>query len=73
MESAKAQLGAVPRIVDERCQVCDRCPARSVCRSKALVRIDADEPPFVDSSRCYGCQVCIPQCPYGAIVANGRE
>lgn len=72
MEGSKAQITTIPRVVDELCRVCARCPARSVCRSKAIMRIDPDEPPFIDPSRCYGCQICIAHCPHGAIVASGR-
>jgi MinD superfamily P-loop ATPase len=52
------------------CQVCGKCLARDVCRSKAILRIDPDEPPFIDPNRCYGCRVCIAACPHGAIVAG---
>jgi Fe-S-cluster-containing hydrogenase component 2 len=40
-----------------------------VCRVKAIVAIDPGEPPFVDGNRCYGCLVCLPACPYEAILA----
>lgn len=72
VESTKAQVTAVPRVVDELCQVCPQCVARTVCRTKAIMRIDRDEPPIIDPSRCYGCQVCVAECPHGAIVAEGR-
>lgn len=73
MESTKAQATAIPIVVDELCQRCRKCVARQVCRTKAIVQIDRGEPPFVDGSLCYGCQACIPACPYGAIVASGRS
>jgi dihydromethanopterin reductase (acceptor) len=73
VETTKAQVTAIPRVIDELCLACPRCPARQVCRSKAIVQIDRGEPPFIDPSRCYGCQVCIPACPHGAIALNGRE
>ncbi len=63
----KAQATAIPTVDDALCVVCRRCRAREACRSKALVRIDPDEPPFVDPGRCYGCRACIPACPMGAI------
>jgi MinD superfamily P-loop ATPase len=59
----------IPHIDDDRCQACRKCPARKVCRTKAIVAIDPGEPPFVDGNLCYGCMVCIPACPYEAIVA----
>lgn len=57
----------VPRVNDLRCQVCDPCAARAVCRTKAIVAIDPGEPPFVDGQRCQGCRLCIPACPCRAI------
>ena len=53
---------------DDKCQACRKCAARKVCRVKALVAIDPGEPPFVDASRCYGCLICLPACPFEAIV-----
>lgn len=73
IETTKAQANAIPHVVDELCLACRKCLARTVCRSKAILQIDPDEPPFIDPSRCYGCQACIPACPQGAIVLNGRS
>ena len=73
MQSTKAQVTAIPYVVDEHCQACRRCLARKVCRTKAILQIDPDEPPFIDASLCYGCHSCIPACPYGAIVLDGHE
>ena len=67
MESAKAQFGAIPWVDDALCQICHKCVARKVCSTKALIRLDMDEPPFVDASLCYGCMLCIEACPHGAI------
>ncbi len=55
---------------DGVCHSCRRCLARAVCKVRAIVQIDPGEPPFVDSARCYGCRVCIPACPFGAIVVR---
>ena len=70
MESAKAQVTAIPRVVDDLCHSCRKCLARKVCRTKAILQIDPGEPPFIDASRCYGCLACIPACPQGAIVLD---
>jgi len=67
IQSAKAQVWAVPYVDEELCRSCDKCLARAVCKSKALLRLDAGESPFVDASRCYGCNLCIPACPFGAL------
>jgi MinD superfamily P-loop ATPase len=71
IDRTKAQATSIPHVVDELCQVCGKCLARKVCRTKAILQIDRDEPPFIDASLCYGCRVCIPACPHGAIVLNG--
>ncbi|RME74061.1 MAG: 4Fe-4S ferredoxin, partial [Chloroflexi bacterium] len=42
-----------------------------ICRVKAIVRFDRDEPPVVDIHRCYGCMVCIVECPFKAVIPNG--
>ena len=59
----------IPRVLVERCQACRKCVARKACRVKALVALDPGEAPFVDGSLCFGCLVCLPACPFGAIVA----
>lgn len=59
----------VPQVDDARCHVCRPCPARKVCRVKAVMMFDPGEPPFIDASRCYGCLVCIPACPFDAVTA----
>jgi Fe-S-cluster-containing hydrogenase component 2 len=70
IQSAKAQVQAVPFVDTELCQACSRCPARAVCKSKALLQLDAGEQAVVDASRCYGCNVCLPACPFGAVRLN---
>lgn len=68
VEFTKAQVTAVPYVDETICRSCRKCEARSVCRSKAILRIDPDEPPVIDPSKCYGCNVCLTACPFGAIV-----
>lgn len=72
VDFGKADPRDVPYIVDEKCNLCRKCLARAVCRSKAILQIDLDEAPFIDASRCYGCHVCITTCPAQAIVLNGK-
>jgi MinD superfamily P-loop ATPase len=69
----KAQATAVPQVIDERCQACRKCLARTVCRTKAILQIDPGEPPFIDANLCYGCHACLPVCPQQAIALNGRS
>jgi MinD superfamily P-loop ATPase len=73
VETTRAQVTAVPYVVDELCQACRKCVARKVCRTKAILQIDPDEPPFIDANLCYGCLACIPACPHGAITWDGQR
>ncbi len=68
IQSAKAQTQAVPYVEVSLCQCCPKCAARAVCRSNALIQLDPGEPPFVDASRCYGCNLCVTACPFEAIL-----
>jgi MinD superfamily P-loop ATPase len=54
---------------DNRCQACRRCLAQQVCKIRAIVRIDFDEPPLIDVHRCHGCKVCLSECPFDAIIS----
>jgi len=67
MQSAKAQIQAVPHVNTTLCLACSRCKARAACRSKALLQLESGDTPFVDASRCYGCHLCLPACPMGAL------
>ena len=73
MGMAKPQVTAVPMVVDELCHACQRCLARKVCRTKAILQIDRNEAPFIDANLCYGCLACIPACPHGAIQLDGAK
>ncbi len=59
---------AMPSIDETVCRACPQCLARRVCRTRAITVYDPGEPPFIDSARCYGCRICLPACPFGAIV-----
>jgi len=52
------------------CHTCQRCIAQRACKVNAIVRIDRDEPPFVDVHRCYGCMVCVMACPFQALATG---
>lgn len=58
----------VPRVDEGRCQVCRKCEARKVCKTKAIVALDPGESPFIDGNLCYGCLICVPACPFGAVL-----
>jgi len=49
------------------CQLCRRCAAQKACRHMAIIRIDQDEPPFIDTVACRLCLLCRDACPYGAV------
>jgi len=68
VQATNTRARAVPCVLEERCQACRKCPARTECWTKALLQIDPGEAPVVESSLCYGCHKCVPACPYGAIV-----
>src|SRR3990172_1247218 len=42
------------------CRACDPCSARPACKTKAVVKLDPDEPAVIDLSRCSGCGDCLP-------------
>jgi len=56
------------KIDADACHACRKCLAKQVCRFHAILSIDRDEAPILDSSRCRGCLVCVTTCPFGAIV-----
>ncbi|MCK6582503.1 MAG: 4Fe-4S binding protein [Anaerolineales bacterium] len=51
----------------ENCQVCRHCLAAEICKVRAIMRLDLDEPPYIDIERCYDCCLCVFACPYEAI------
>ena len=57
----------LPILDYDRCQACRKCQAAANCRFKAFVRIDRDEPPYIDVARCGGCGDCVPHCPFEAL------
>lgn len=70
VQATNTQARVPPRVLDERCRACERCVARRVCRTKALVQVDSGEAPVVNGATCYGCYKCVPACPFGAIVVE---
>ena len=66
-----ATVGNASLYVDGyRCHICRRCLAQQVFKTKAIVRIDCDEPPFIDVHRCRGCKICTAECPFDAIITE---
>jgi Fe-S-cluster-containing hydrogenase component 2 len=56
----------------EHCRACRRCLAAEVCKVRAIVRLDRDDSPFLDTSRCYDCRLCVLACPFKAVVVENR-
>jgi len=52
----------------ERCHLCRKCLAQKVCKTRAIVRFDREDAPFIDVHRCYGCLVCMTECPFQAVL-----
>lgn len=61
------------RIDRSRCtciETTGSCPAMSECPSKAIVIVD--EKPYIDLSKCTGCELCVKACIAGAITCWER-
>ena len=61
------------KVDDDLCQICDICEAGAVCRGNAFRRFERDDSPFLDMSRCWGCLLCVPACPFDAVVMHNYE
>ena len=59
------------QLQNENCRACRRCLAAEVCKVRTIMRIDLDEPPYIDIERCYDCRLCIPACPFDALQVVG--
>jgi len=62
-----------PVICTNLCVACPVCKARLACKTRAITKIDEDEPPFIAIERCRGCGTCTFACDYGAIVMTQDE
>ena len=62
-----------PEINWDICESCTPCEARLVCKTRAIINIDQDEPPYIEFSRCTRCGDCVLSCLYHAIsMKNGN-
>ena len=55
------------------CQTCTTCQARTACKTRAIVQYERGDLPAIDATRCRGCLVCIPACPFGALRRADRQ
>ena len=62
-----------PEIDWEICQACYPCQARQVCKTRAIVKFDPDEPAFIELGRCDACGLCILACACGAITMRNNS
>lgn len=60
----------VPHVDADKCQLCQRCPVRAQCKTKALVQFEAYELPYIDRDLCRACLTCLEACPFRAIVVE---
>jgi carbon-monoxide dehydrogenase iron sulfur subunit len=50
-----------------QCRQCEDAPCAKICPSKAIERLDKDQPVLIHNERCIGCKMCIVVCPFGVI------
>jgi MinD superfamily P-loop ATPase len=62
----------LPVINWDLCQNCNPCHARLACNTRAIVKIELDEPPYIEPARCNGCTKCVQSCSYAAILIGNH-
>ena len=50
-----------------QCRHCEDAPCIRICPTKAIDRLDKDQPVLIDQDKCIGCKWCIMVCPFGVI------
>jgi Fe-S-cluster-containing hydrogenase component 2 len=60
------------RIDPALCRACERCQARAVCRTRAILQLEPADLPIVEADRCRGCLVCLAACPYRAVTVTAN-
>jgi len=50
-----------------QCRQCEDAPCTKVCPSKAIQRLEPDQPVLINQDACIGCKWCILACPFGVI------
>ncbi|MBI4333386.1 MAG: 4Fe-4S dicluster domain-containing protein [Chloroflexi bacterium] len=54
------------------CMHCRNAPCLTACPDGAIVRRE-DGIVFIDGSKCSGCELCLPACPYNVIHFDARK
>lgn len=62
------KMSFLPRL----CNHCENPPCVDVCPVDALEKRE-DGPVILDQETCYGCEICIDACPYGAILLDKEK
>ena len=44
-----------------------------MCKTRAIMKIDPDEPIYIELGRCNGCGLCVPACLYSAITMHNHN
>jgi len=63
----------VPVIDWDICQHCEPCDARLARRTRAIVKVDPDDPPYIEPNRCNGCAKCVTACLMAAITIDNHK
>lgn len=50
-----------------QCRQCEDAPCAKVCPSKAIERLEPNQPVLINPDKCIGCKLCILACPFGVI------
>lgn len=57
----------LPELDWAACSNCEVCQAKIACKTRAIVRLDPDEPPYIENTLCSSCGECVLACPFLAI------
>ena len=50
-----------------QCRQCEDAPCTKICPSKAIERLEPNQPVLISTEKCIGCKLCILACPFGVI------
>jgi carbon-monoxide dehydrogenase iron sulfur subunit len=53
-----------------QCRQCEDAPCIHVCPTKAIIRVDENQPVTIDDKQCIGCRWCVLACPFGVITID---